>query len=507
LKRTRFRRADIWAAFAGLLLVAYAGIRAARLPITIDEAVTYRFFVTAPASEILFPDLANPKSIAETRGVAANNHPLNSILAKGSTSIFGPSGLAVRLPNVLSLAAYLVFSWLILRSLRSGWACLAGFLLLALNPFLLDYFSMARGYGLSVGLMTAGLYWIRLSITSPSPRNEAIGLFLLGLGALASYVLIDLLLAAAIGMTIFRGIRIFSSPDPTGRSRFHRFAVESVPLMVIGLLLLASIGLNVLALESIRGLWYGGRVGFWHDTVSSLVEATLYTAPYSAAARSILSASVAAVAALVSIRAILSLGKRPIARADAEAAGWTFFLLVTVAIGIVEHEFFGAPLREGRVALYFIPLFVIAVATTAEAIALSMPRYQRVISYSMGALAFAAVVHFAICCNFSRFLYFIYDMDTKRLLADLESKKTSFHHPIRVHTEWKIAPGIEFYRSTRRLWWITWDTQASDWRNFDYAYVYPESSQELAAHEFQIVRTYPRSGNLLAVPRSALPLP
>jgi len=174
---------------------------------------------------------------------------------------------------------------------------------------------------------------------------------------------------------------------------------------------------------------------------------------------------------------------------------------------MVEHRFFGAPLREARAALYFVPLFVMAVAATADAIGLSRPRYQRVISCSMGAFALAAVVHFAICCSFSRFLYFLYDMDTKRLLADLEPRKASLRRPIRVHTEWKIAPGIEFYRSTRRLWWITWDTQESDWRSFDYAYVYPESSKELAAHDFRIVRTYARSGNLLAVPRSAQPLP
>ncbi|HKB69232.1 MAG TPA: hypothetical protein VKH46_00180, partial [Thermoanaerobaculia bacterium] len=56
---------------------------------------------------------------------------------------------------------------------------------------------------------------------------------------------------------------------------------------------------------------------------------------------------------------------------------------------------------------------------------------------------------------------------------------------------------LEFYRSTRHLWWITWDTQANDWSQFDYAYLLPEHSGELAPHGFRFVRSYPLSGNLL----------
>jgi hypothetical protein len=58
-----------------------------------------------------------------------------------------------------------------LARLRSGAMRLAGFLVLNLNPYLFEYFSLSRGYGLSVGLLMGALYFL-LELADPrSPAN------------------------------------------------------------------------------------------------------------------------------------------------------------------------------------------------------------------------------------------------------------------------------------------------------------------------------------------------
>ncbi len=501
----RLRREDFFAGGLIAILLAYAAIRAARLPITIDEAITYRFFVTAPVSQILFPNLANPRSVAETSELAANNHALNSLLAKVSSSLFGTSEITLRLPNVIALAAYGVFSWLILRSFRPGWIGMAGLALMMLNPFLLDYFSMARGYGLSLGLMMPGLYLLARSVRARqgSARDEFLGLFLLGLGALASFVLIDVLFAVAIVLTAMRAIRIFSEQPAGGVVRLRRFAIESLPLLSIGLLLGASVGLSAIGVQRAHGLWYGGHAGFWRDTVSSLVEPTLYTAPYAAFVRPIVTGLIAAAAALLTWRTATVLLHRPISEPDARAAAWTMLLFVAAALGVLEQRFLHVPFRLGRAALFFVPLFVLAVTATATSAAASAKRGPAMaVTGTMAALAIAAGVHFAFCANVNRFLYFTYDLDTPNLLADLERVAALRRRPLRIRTDWHIAPAMEFYRVTRKLGWFTWDTQAADWSGFDFAYVRGEDIREIPAHGFRILKYYGRSGDVLGAPAS-----
>ncbi len=501
----RLRREDLFAGVLIALLLAYAAIKAVRLPITIDEAITYRFFITAPVSQILFPNVANPRSVAETSELAANNHALNSLLAKAASSLFGTSEIALRLPNVLALAAYGVFSWLILRSFRSGWIGMAGLALLMLNPFLLDYFSMARGYGLSLGLMMPGLFLLARSVRARqgSARHEFLGLFLIGLGALASFVLIDVLFAVTIVLTAMRAIRIFSEQPRGSVGRLRRFAVESLPLFSIGLLLGASVGLSALGVQRAHGLWFGGHAGFWRDTVSSLVEPTLYTARYATPARPFVIGLIACAAVLVAWRTAVVLLRRPIRDPDAQAAGWTILLLVTVALGVLERHFLGVPLRIGRAALFLVPLFVLAVTASSASAAEPSNRGSSIAAkIVVAALGIAAAAHFAFCANVNRFLYFTYDLDTPNLLADLERVAAFRRRSLRIRTDWRIAPAMEFYRETRKLGWFTWDTQAADWSDFDFAYVRGENAREIPAHGFQILKTYGRSGDVLGAPLS-----
>lgn len=130
-----------------LFFTLYLVERAIRVPLMFDEATTYLNYISA-----------NPLAIFSLS--SANNHFLNTVLTKASWALAGNSELALRLPNLLGYLVYLAFSFLILnRFIQKRAVVVLGFLLLSVNPYLLDFFSLSRGYGLSLGLLMAALFF------------------------------------------------------------------------------------------------------------------------------------------------------------------------------------------------------------------------------------------------------------------------------------------------------------------------------------------------------------
>ncbi len=129
-----------------LLLLATNVYRAATQSITVDEALTYNHFIA--------------KVDPEMAAIAPFNNNLGTWLSKLSVVALGPSEFAVRLPSVLAGALYFYFLFLLCELLfRLPAVCLLAIAVNALNPFLLDYFSAARGYGLAIAFLTAGIFF------------------------------------------------------------------------------------------------------------------------------------------------------------------------------------------------------------------------------------------------------------------------------------------------------------------------------------------------------------
>lgn len=102
-----------------------------------DEIWTIQNYVNVPLEKI-FTEVATP-----------NNHPLNSFLIRLSTSAFGISMLAIRLPALIAFCALFVLCVLAARTfLNSSCARAAFAALVILNGGILHYAETARGYAL-----------------------------------------------------------------------------------------------------------------------------------------------------------------------------------------------------------------------------------------------------------------------------------------------------------------------------------------------------------------------
>ncbi|MCQ8240724.1 hypothetical protein [Rhizosaccharibacter radicis] len=129
-----------WLVGALFALFGLIVIKAASSEITFDEAWSFMFY-----GRDLF---------GFSRLDLANDHPLNSLLIFVSTRIFGDGEFAIRLPNVLAGAAYL---WCCAHVVRRSASVPLAFAFCALQIYVIDYFTLARGYGLATALVMAGL--------------------------------------------------------------------------------------------------------------------------------------------------------------------------------------------------------------------------------------------------------------------------------------------------------------------------------------------------------------
>jgi len=138
-----------WAAISLLMFLFGVNVyRAVTQSLTIDEAYTYNRF------------LSTDLRVALTE-YDANNHVLYTLLAKPAVKLFGEREWVVRLPGVLAGLLYFVVVYLLARFLfGEGWLFFLAVAAMSLNPYVLDFLSCARGYGMGIALWLLGLYWM-----------------------------------------------------------------------------------------------------------------------------------------------------------------------------------------------------------------------------------------------------------------------------------------------------------------------------------------------------------
>lgn len=234
--RTVVRRAtadacfDALTAAAALSLGVFVVVRAIRVPLTFDEAGTYQRYLAADFVSIFDFELAT-------------NHFLNTVLAKACYLAFGDTEVALRAPNLVGYAMYAGFSVLLLRALTRRVIMFAGFLLLNLNPYLLDFFGLCRGYGLSLGFLMGALFFFfrflgRLSSGQAACRQLSLSLGFACAAVLANLTILNVFIAiAGVSIAVLAGSNVASNVTAAGSASGAttrpasrgRYAIRCVP--------------------------------------------------------------------------------------------------------------------------------------------------------------------------------------------------------------------------------------------------------------------------------------
>ena len=463
---------------------AYAAVRAVRVPIVHDEALTYFLFVAGRHAGPLAP------------GFEANNHFLNSVLTAASRQLFGEGEVALRLPNLLSLPLYLAATAHLALRQRAAALTVAAFLLLNGSAFALEFFSLSRGYGLGLAFLASGvaLFVDALEGRGAATARAGLAFLCLGLASLANLSFLLPLAAAVAAGTALEAWRRFA------RSRPGAPALRETPSLLVPLTLSLPflIVLVPYATEMSRkgGFSMGGSRGLWSDTAVSLLAVLRNLPPEEAPRAPLLEAVLAAVLLLLAVAVLVRPGRlSPLSLVPAS-------LLALTAAGIeLAGRLLGARYPVERAALPVQFLFLAAATGVAGDWVAKRRSGWKPASAAALISAALAVVAFAAAAGTTHTLLWRYDADNPRMLDDLDRarRERGFARPVRLGITWLMEPSINYYRFRRGLDWLLPVTRRglAD-RDPDFCYWTPKDDDVARALDLAAPTVYPVSGNRLA---------
>lgn len=450
----------------------YVGVRAWALSFTHDESLTYTSYVHDPFSSILL-----------SRETDANNHPLNTLAMKFAADMFGTSEIALRWSSVVAFVIYVVALVVLLRRVERRSIRVLGLALAVANPYVLDFFSLARGYALAVALVVASAVATFAFVERPRARTALAASVCAALAVLANYATLDYYLAVLLVIVLALIV-----PARTERSLSPgRLAAALLP-PTLGVAFLAVIPL--LRLRSEGELYFGGTDGFWQDTVRSLISSTLYGNRWDALEITFV-ALVAMLVAGGAFAAAVAIRKRNL------PLHTTAFLLLAVAalVSIVQHWVFGSPFLIGRTALFLVPLFAIWLAFAADALA-RHPRFTTGVTAAAVVIVIASCINVASAANLSYVLDWRYDATTEEVITELAGQRGDPRN-MDLGVSFLFQPTTNFYRETRFKSLRECFSDCLDARS-RYYYVIGPDVAAVRERGARVIRIYALTGGVLA---------
>ncbi len=426
-------KTPLLSALVAICLFLYILYRALHLSFVHDESLTY---------SILFGNKVFEES--------ANNHLLNTALMRYILTNTGrdDEGL-LRLPNVLSFILYAFAAYKITARLPQNSLKISGYLLLLLNPFVLDFFSLARGYGLSLGLMMASIYFLLKIWDNPKSWLYHTLFGICSIGAVyANFTLLIFYLAAMVSWVAIGlykgGFKIFFKLIP------HRvLGVINLSIIAFHGVILYQILPFLFMLKNKGGLYAGGNKGMIKSLVESNILCLLYE--QERVPSSLLVNSLLGLVILGFIAGIITLMLK-IKNPD-DTVLFPFLLLICLIIPFLQQAWIGILYPIERTAAFYYPLWILCfVFLSIDTII--PPKTHR---YAVGTLTVLLVVNFIKTANLIHTHTWAYDAHSKEVMLSLkalkEDKKLS--DTTKMGVTWLFEPSTNvYYRPKLQYSWL-----------------------------------------------------
>ncbi len=402
------RRADPWSVLLGAGLWGYVWLRAWLVPLTFDEINALEY--------------ARPFRWERAADTAAI-HLLNTRLTSWIFEMGGTSELMLRLPNVFAFLFYLLAAIDLGRLVRPQLAMLQ-FILLATPPFLLDFFGLARGYGLGLGAMLPAIAFALRFFLSARWKWMVFSLVCGMLAVVANYTMLNFLLPLV-------GVLCLTSLYRYGRKArgWSMMAATLVPTALFLAVLLPIL----FALARGGQLYFGGREDPWTDTVVSLGRSLGYHTAYSKAV-SLIFQCAAVIAVAWALRCLVGAAR---SRSKGTSVVLSGLLLRGSLLPWLQHVLLETPLPVERTALLYLPMVSLLLV---RAIGALRRRTGNTVALILGSLC---AWHSAATLNVESTYSWRFDSGGREVVDVI---RKGFPGRVRLGINYEYAPAIWHYR-------------------------------------------------------------
>jgi hypothetical protein len=252
------------ALFIGIL--TYLVTKALVMQITCDEAYTVLILSKQPIWDLI-----------TYKDSYTNNHILNTLIIKGLFSLFGMNHSLARVPSLLGFLMYFYCSYRFSKKYITDDALSVMFLtVMCCNPYLLDFFALARGYGLSIGLMMVSIYFGANVVFQKASTKYDLPISILAaiLSVYAQFASLHFYLG--INLLLF----LYALNQWITHSNKKEF-INTIVTQIIGFgVLVALVYLPFKAIIRDNQIAYYGADGFWENTISTVIYNSVYAQGY-----------------------------------------------------------------------------------------------------------------------------------------------------------------------------------------------------------------------------------
>ena len=313
--------------------------------VTLFLVVALRAILVAPYMDEIFTFFTYIESGSFQPGYAhidANNHLLNSFLAHVSFLAFGDEMWSIRLPNVLSFLLYLFAVNKIRLSFNDTLMGNAFALCMLSSMYLLSFFSLSRGYGISLALLTYSCYCFINLTYKPTTRSVYHGIGALILASAANLTLLPIALLFSV-LFLYHFVRLIKKS-----SLMVRIVQCTILLIFTGL---SYSYLYHFSLElKVSGLLY-------HGQQSGYLNALFFELP-----NELMQTSFGAEWVFIGIVALSAFGLFKRLRKQqftSAACSFSLLALIALALPLLVNDVMAIPFPQGRTGMHYFVLLLL----------------------------------------------------------------------------------------------------------------------------------------------------
>ena len=467
----RAPRASMWLLIllaTGLLL--FSGYRSATLSMTHDESSTYLNYIDQPLWECFYDPVC---------WGTANLHLTNSFLMQMSVGLWGTHEFTIRLGNFLAHFLYLLCSILLVTQLSDRfWPRIGAFCLLNCSPYLLDFFSLARGYGLACSFTLMSTYFLFRFLRSPHKSSLLLSAFAALLAVLSNFTFLNFFALWVSGITVlYLGFYTPLYPNLSAFSQIHKEKFNWFPLVIItGSTLLLSLMLYypISFLKDLGEFNYG--VNSLGETYKALIKDHLQGQAYfGRPTESIFSIGILL---LSGISLIWGLSRWRTEEKNGLFYGLVSFMAISLIGGLmIQFYALDSKYLVNRKALILVPIFGVPVALFLHSLAQRFPRAGTILS---AGVAIFCTWHLIRSANFIQTREWYYDAFTKEMVEYIEA------HPAKtpqssIGVYWIFSHSSNFYlqQNDSPLYPLPYEKQLRSDSLYQFYYVEPGQGELL----------------------------
>lgn len=460
----------------GVALWIYIGLRAHLLSMTHDESGTFNYLIDKSLWQLF---------TADECWTSANNHILNTFLMQVFVKIGGAKELFIRMPNVLAFGMFLWFVWKWLASYTQNvFFQFVGAMLIILNPYMLDFFSLGRGYGLSLGFEMGAWYYLWKYLETRQIKNATWMMGMLIAGVLSNFTALNYFAALIFFFNVILLFDAWKSQTPFAFLLKNNLAVIMGTLILVGLIVYP-----LTLLKAHKEFEWGATSVF--DTLTTLITNSLYGLqgryfpefmhPFVPKLFFYIFVSCYFVGMIAAGNIVL---RKPLKDWSLQEKGWILTLVLPLFIlieTIVQYYALGTFYLINRTATQLLPLFGLAFFTTFVYLWSNYKIMKPIVLIPVLFLGF----HFVRSVNVKECVEWYYDQNTKEMVQYLMTK-TLPDRKLKVGMHWYFAPSSRFYYKQYHLENTFEEFPYShEWKNedaYDYYYVNAEDTDKLPKH-------------------------